>query len=200
MKNKCKYLSAEGTDGSGKTTLVKNLLEYFEKEKLKVLHTKEFGSDHNNLCKDLRGLAISSAYDTDELAGQIIFAAIVRQHQERVIKPALAEDRYDLILSDRGPDSNFAYGPTHGVNNSLITKLFKVAYNEAILPDLTIFLDVHPDITAKRRSTRTAEIFQNSGTDRVEKKGSKFQAKVRKQFLKLAEKNPERIKSNKIIK
>lgn len=181
---KAKYITLEGGDGAGKSTLFYNLSKELKKT-YSVLETKEFGSLHDNLCKDLRPLAISTEYDTDELAGQIIFAAIIRQHHEKVIKKNL--DKVDIILSDRGIDSNYAYAPSHGIDEETFNALFKIAYKDAIKPDITFYLDVEPSLTEKRRAGREKENFK-SFEDRIEKKGSDLQKKIRENFLKLAEK------------
>lgn len=193
MAKKPSYLTIEGGDGSGKTTLIKNLHKYLIDSKKKVLLTKEFGSEHDKACSKMREIALNSNYQIDELAGQIIFAAIVRQHQERVIKPTLEKKEVDIILSDRGIDSNFAYGPAHGLTNKTIEQIFKPAYSDAVLPDLTIYLDIDPLLASYRRTKREAEKFDENGVDRVEKKGLKLQQQVRRNFHKLAEKNPDRI-------
>lgn len=194
MAKKTTYMSIEGGDGSGKTTLVKNLHAYLLKIKKSVLLTKEFGSELDKACSELRKIALNSNYGIDDLAGQIIFAAIVRQHQVKVIKPALEENSHNVILSDRGIDSNFAYGPAHGLSNKTIETIFKPAYQDASLPHITFYLDIDPLLAAYRRTQREAEKFDSQGgVDRVEKKGLKLQQQVRKNFLSLAKKNPERI-------
>jgi dTMP kinase len=194
MAKKPVYLTIEGTDGSGKTTLVKNLLSHLvNKLKKNVLLTKEFGSEHDKACAELRKVALNSKYNIDDVAGQIIFAAIVRQHQVNVIKPALENKTHDIILSDRGIDSNFAYGPAHGLTNKEIATIFKPAYAGAATPDLTIYLDIDPLLASYRRTKRAAEKFAEGGIDRVEQKGLKLQEKVRRNFLKIADDNPERV-------
>lgn len=205
MKNKVKralYITVDGGDGSGKSTFIKNLNEYLVSLNKKVLLTKEFGSELNLFCQKAREIALSSAYEVDELAGQIMFASIARQHQQAVINPNLISGNFDIILSDRGIDSNYAYGPEHvkeqGINESVISDLFKIAYTDSILPDFTFYLDAETELTKKRRSSRKAEVFEGNGVDRVEKKGSEFQEKVRSRFLDLAKKSPNRIKVIKI--
>ena len=190
---KTKYVSIEGGDGSGKTTLVKKLIEYFEKTNTKYLITKEFGTDLDRACSDLRQIALNSSLNLDDLAAQLIFAAIVRQHQQKVIIPSIASKKYEIILSDRGIDSNFAYGPAHGINKKSIDSIFKIAYEKSVLPDLTIYLDVDPLLAAYRKIKREPEKFSNNGVDRVEKKGISLQKEVRKNFLNLAKKNEKRI-------
>ena len=167
-----------------------------QKNRKKVLLTKEFGSELNKACPIIREVALSSAYKLDEVAGQILFGAIVRQHQEKVIKPKLRSGKYDIILSDRGPDSNFAYAPNHITDphdSEMIAHFFRELYHAAELPSITFFLDITPSLSAKRRKKRDPEKFKNKGVDRVEKKGTPFMTRVRKSFLALAKKNPDRI-------
>lgn len=194
MAKKTTYISIEGGDGSGKTTLIKNLHKFLvENAKKSVLLTKEFGSEHDKACVKLREIALNSKYNIDDVAGQIIFAAIVRQHQINVIKPALEKKTHNIILSDRGLDSNFAYGPAHGLTNKQIATIFKSAYEGASKPDLTFYLDIDPLLASYRRTKRTAETFSEGGVDRIEEKGLKLQQKVRRNFLKIADDHPDRV-------
>lgn len=192
------YITIEGCDGCGKTTTVKGLLTYLQELTKKVLLTKEFGSEHNLFCSSARKIALSSEYSTDEIAGQLMFAAIARQHQQKVIKPAKESGEIDIILSDRGMDTNFAYGPVHQIPQKTINQIFSIAYSDSIVPDVTIFLDSPPALSRKRRAARAPEQFNNGGIDRVESKGPAFQEKVRAKFLALAKKHSDRIKVIKI--
>lgn len=184
---KTKYISIEGGDGSGKTTLVKNLHNHFLSLKTKILLTKEFGSPHDKFCQELRSIALSDQYSVDEKAGQILFGAIIKQHQEKVIKPAFGN--YEVILSDRGPYSNYTYGPVHKIEDAFINELFDLVYKDAKWPDISIFLNLPTEVATKRRLARSPEAFQNGGVDRVEAKGSVFQEGVRDNFLKIAKKD-----------
>jgi dTMP kinase len=201
-KKSATYITVDGGDGAGKSTFIKNLNNFFTSINKRVLLTKEFGSEHDLFCQKSREIALSSVYNVDELAGQIAFAAIARQHQQLVIKPAINSGNFDIILSDRGIDSNYAYGPEHikpqGMKSKIINDLFKIAYLDAVAPSITFYLDAEPELSEKRRAGRTPESFLNNGVDRIEKKGSSFQVKVRKNFLSLAKKNPDRIKVIKI--
>jgi dTMP kinase len=155
------YITIDGGDGAGKSTFIKNLNILFTSLNKKVFFTKEFGSSHDQFCEMARGLALSSSYNVDELAGQIAFAAIARQHQQKVVKPTLLSNEYDFIVSDRGVDSNYAYGPEHvkeqGIKDKVISELFKIAYIDAPSPDITFYLDVDTEITKKRRDGRSPE-------------------------------------------
>lgn len=181
------YLCIEGTDGSGKTTLVKHLLKYFKKKNLSVLLTKEFGSSHDRFCKKARKLALSSTSNLDDKAGQIIWGSIISQHQEKVIKPSLG--KYDIILSDRGPYSNYCYGPEHSSRKGFshfIKSFFDLIYSDAHKPNISIFMNIPVELATKRRLAREPEKFANNGVDRVEAKGELFQEKVKANFVQMA--------------
>ena len=187
------YITIEGGDGSGKTTLVQSLYSYLIAQNHTVLLTKEFGTPHDPLSQDLRPLALSDQYSTDEIAAQLIFAAMIRQHQQKVIKPTIESNSVEFIISDRGIDSNYAYAPAQGLSNSTVKKIFSVAYENSFLPDLTFYLNISPELSMKRIHSRPKETLSKGGIDRVEKKGLEVQQKARKNFLELKQANPERI-------
>jgi dTMP kinase len=186
------YLTIEGTDGSGKTTLVKGLLQYFESKGLSVLLTKEFGSTHDKFCEQARSLALSSEFKLEEVAGQLVWLPIIRQHHEKVIKPSLGH--YDIILSDRGKYSNYCYGPEHQkseADKKMILSMFDLLYADCYPADINIFLDLPLDLATKRRLAREPEKFANNAVDRVEAKGQAFQEKVKENFLKMSQSNTD---------
>lgn len=188
------YVTIEGTDGSGKTTLFKNLYEYLKyNNKFTVLGTKEFGSHHSDACVALRSIILNSKMEMTSLAMQLGFASIVAQHHEKVIKPAKESGDYDYILSDRGIDSNYAYAEGHGLDPQDIQNIFNTVYRNFPSPDLTIYLDIDPEVAAKRRLKRKSEVFENGGVDAVEAKGLELQKIAREKFLQRA-KETDRIK------
>lgn len=189
-----KYVTIEGTDGSGKTTLFEGLLKYLIfNNRLYVLDTKEFGSRHSPACVALRNINLNSKMKITPLAMQLTFAAIVAQHHEQVINPTLEKNDYDYILSDRGIDSNYAYAEGHGLDPQDIQNIFNTVYRHFNTPEVTIFLDIHPDLALKRRKGREVEVFEGGGIDAVEAKGLELQHIARKKFLQIAEKT-DRIK------
>lgn len=196
IKKKSKYITIEGTDGVGKTTLINNLKNYFEQKGKRVLITKEFGSELDPFCKKLRELVLSDAYGADEFAAQMVFAAIAYQHQKKIINNDLFLSQYDIIISDRGIDSNFCYGPAHvqKKEQKLLKDLFKIAYNKSKKPDITILLNAINNFPDKRIKSREMEKFENQAVDRIEKKGLSFQTIVKNNFIFLAKKFPKRIK------
>lgn len=183
---KARYIAFEGIDGSGKTRQISLLNEYLVSKGHSVLLTKEFGSEHNLACQELRKFALNSNYGFDEMAGQFMFAACSSQHSEQVIAPALEE--YDFIISDRSIESNLAYCAALGLKE-FAHKLFFLDTRRHH-PSTVVFLNVSPETTWARLNKREKEHFSDGGTDRIEDKGFQFQCKVRDEYLERIEHNP----------
>lgn len=114
MKRKAKYICLEGTEGVGKTTQTKRLVESLTAQGYRVLQTKEPGIDLVPLTMKLRGIMLDNQYDAvlTKPAREFISQAIRSIHLERLIVPSLYE--YDYIIQDRGILSGYAYGEACG--------------------------------------------------------------------------------------
>lgn len=106
-----RYICLEGTEGVGKTTQTKKLVEYLKSKGHSVLETKEPGTPHSPLTMVLRGIMLDNQYDKEMTmaAREFVSQAIRSVHLERVIKPAL-DAGVDFIIQDRGILSGMAYG------------------------------------------------------------------------------------------
>jgi dTMP kinase len=136
-----KFIVIEGLDGSGKTTQSKLLAKFLKENGYKVLLTKEptKTSPVSNVIREaLEKRRIISSRELQEL-----FAKDREWHLENVIVPALKEGIF--VISDRYVFSSFAYGGLD-INLRYLIKINR----KALLPDLTIFLDVKPDLCLKR--------------------------------------------------
>jgi dTMP kinase len=109
-----KYICFEGTEGVGKTTQTKKLVDYLTSQGYKVLQTKEPGTPLEPLTMTLRGIMLDNQHDNvlTRPAREFISQAIRSIHLERVIVPAITE--YDYIIQDRGILSGYAYGVACG--------------------------------------------------------------------------------------
>ena len=121
-------------------------------------------------------------------AEAVLFAAARADHVEKLIRPALA--RGDWVLCDRFFDSTHAYqGAMGGVDEETLDILDRVAVGET-LPELTIILDVPPEMALGRVAARLAT---NGGQpDRFERDVLDLHAKRREAFLAIAGRDPER--------
>jgi dTMP kinase len=117
----------EGPDGSGKTTIAKQVAESY-----RALYTREPGTNHNQICRLLREIAFDDDLTSD--AQMFIFCADRIQHFNRVVKPALSEGK--MVIQDRYIPS------THVYQNMLQAK------GASILSDINLqFLPTKPDLT-----------------------------------------------------
>lgn len=177
------FVTVEGIEGSGKSTLVRTLAERLASRGDDVLATREPGDT-------LLGRAIRAALldVTDEpptaLAELLLYLADRHQHVERVIRPALAAGR--LVLCDRFSDSTIAYqGWGRGLDLETVTALDRTA-RAGVVPDLTIVLDCPPDVGLARARGRTGS------RDRLEREPLAFHERVRAGFHALAAADPDR--------
>ena len=105
-----------------------------------------------------------------------------------MIKPALA--RGEWVLCDRFSDSTFAYqGYGRGIDVQLLKDLNEFA-TEGLVPDLTILLDVPPEVSRARLAERQRQTA--AAADRIEAAGEAFHKRLREGFLALAKAEPER--------
>jgi dTMP kinase len=104
-----KYICIEGSEGVGKSTQTKKIVQYLRDKGYKVLETKEPGSSHLPLTMKLREIMLDGQYSNDitPLARELISQAIRSIHIDQLILPAL--DEYDFIIQDRGILSGLAY-------------------------------------------------------------------------------------------
>ena len=162
------FITFEGPDGAGKTSVLKEVSERLAKEsKRKIVTTREPG-----------GIPRTEA---------LLYAAARRQHLVEKILPALEAGH--LVLCDRFVDSSLAYqGAGRRIGIAPIASINAFA-TEGVSPDFTIYLDVDSDTGLRRiQENRTQQI------DRLDSEGLEFHQRVRHEYLKLAEENPQRIK------
>ena len=183
MKNKGYFISFEGIDGSGKSTQIQKLAEFLEARDFDIVITREPGGSKGG--EEIRNLLLQGNVDRWSAETEILlFTAARRDHLERIILPALEEGK--IVICDRFTDSTRMYQGMRGVNlRNLVDTL-----NEKVIkfdPDLTIVIDINPEISLKRaKSRKTVE-------ERFEDFGADLQMKMRKGFLELAKEFSNRI-------
>ena len=183
MKNKGYFISFEGIDGSGKSTQIQKLAEFLEARDFDIVITREPGGSKGG--EEIRNLLLQGNVDRWSAETEILlFTAARRDHLERIILPALEEGK--VVICDRFTDSTRMYQGMRGVNlRNLVDTL-----NEKVIkfdPDLTIVIDINPEISLKRAKSRKTveERFEDFGVD--------LQMKMRKGFLELAKEFGNRI-------
>ena len=184
MKNKGYFISFEGIDGSGKSTQIQKLAEFLEVRGFDIVITREPGGSTGG--EEIRNLLLQGSVDRWSAETEILlFTAARRDHLERIILPALEKGK--IVICDRFTDSTRMYQGMRGVNlRNLVDTL-----NEKVInfdPDLTIIIDINPEISLKRAKSRKTveERFEDFGVD--------LQMKMQKGFLELAKEFGNRIK------
>lgn len=178
------FISLEGIDGSGKTSLIESLKPYIEQQLgLEILGVREPGG--NIISEKIRDLLLDAANQgITPRTEALLYAAARSQVVEEVISPALKEGK--IVLADRYMDSTIAYqGYGRGLELSFLQQLNQLCTG-GLKPDLTLLLDLSSEEAWPRR--------QKDIPDRLEKEGLAFQEKVRMGYLFLAEQEQERIK------
>jgi dTMP kinase len=198
MKNKKSvFITIEGCEGCGKTTQSELLKQYLESKGLTVILTREPGG--SGVAEQIRNILLNPKNTISPFCELMLYEASRTQHLQEVIKPNL-EKGY-VVICDRFTDSTLAYqGYARGIDKDTIVKLNDIA-TERIKPDLTIYLDINPSAGIKKATTVNKGSL--TGGDRIERESISFHNKVRKGFLDLAKKYPDRIKkikTSKIIK
>ncbi|GAB3587862.1 dTMP kinase [Calidifontibacter terrae] len=172
------FVVFEGGDGAGKSTQIEALVTALRAEGRSVVTTREPGG--TPLGQQIRALVLHGD-DVDPRAEALLFAADRAHHIATLVRPALT--RGDVVVQDRYLDSSIAYqGHGRDLDPSDIRRLSQWATRD-LRPDLTIVLDLDPAIGRERRGDTH---------DRLESEGDDFHARVRGQFLALAQAEPDR--------
>lgn len=173
------FISVEGVEGSGKTTVVNALADGMRQNRLEFIVTAEPGG--TALGERIRELLLSTD-DRVPLSEAFLFFASRAELVAKVIRPAL--ERGIIVLCDRFADSTFAYQSFGlGLSLPLLEELNRIATG-GMMPDLTLLLDVDPEIGLQR--TQKTTVF--------ERRALPFHQRVRWGYLWLAKRQPNRIK------
>ncbi len=182
MNNKGLFITFEGVEGAGKTTLIQKLVQYFTEKKQDIFLTREPGG--SELGKKLRAIILNAEEKIYPSAELFLFLADRAQHVEDCIKPALQAGK--IVLCDRFIDSTIAYqGFGRGMDIKQLSLLNNLATND-LEPDLTLLLDLPPEIGLKRAKTRNIEQNLTIDEGRFEAEALQFHQKIRDGFLSLA--------------
>ena len=162
------FITFEGPDGSGKSTIIQKVYDYLIENNYDVIKTREPGG--SPIAEKIRNLILdtentSMGYRTEAL----LYAASRAQHVEETILPALNENK--IVLCDRFLISSLAYqGVGRGLGIENVRNINDFAIN-GVFPDFILFFDVDPITTLKRKSSLDT-------ADRLEKEGNNFHERV----------------------
>ncbi len=175
------FITLEGGDGAGKTTQAELLGSWLAERGIEVVRTREPGG--TTLGVALRELLLHGDH-VDPRAEALLYAADRAQHVATIVRPAL--ERGAAVVQDRYIDSSLAYqGAGRPLDLGEVRGLSEWA-TESLWPQLTVLLDVSPELAADRRAAA------GQTADRLESEAAEFHRSVRAGFLKLAEAEPDR--------
>lgn len=179
------FITIEALDFAGKTTQIEKLKEWFEKEKIEVIFTREPGGTKRGEKIRQIILNLDKEKSLNSVAECYLYASGRSILVEEIIKPNLKDGK--IIISDRFLDSSLAYqGFGRGLGLEFVQKINHQCGVD-ILPDLTIFLD--GEVFNFQKRIKDGQIL-----DRIEAEGADFQNICRNGFLKIIQNDPERFK------
>lgn len=181
---KGKFITLEGPDGSGKTTVSLEIVTKLKKMGYKVLLTREPGGV--DIAEQIRKVILDkNNIAMDSKTEALLYAAARRQHLVEKVLPAL-EEGY-IVICDRFVDSSLAYqgvGRQLGIDKVYQMNLFAI---EDIMPDKTIFFDIDYKLGLERIKSNKRE------SDRLDNASLDFHKKVYEGYLAICNKYPDRI-------
>ncbi|RKG41503.1 dTMP kinase [Acinetobacter cumulans] len=178
------FISFEGTEGVGKTTLIRKIYEHFQSQAQDVVLTREPGG--TPMAEQIRGLLLAVNHE-EQMCNDtelLLMYAARAQHIAHVIMPALEAGK--IVLCDRFTDASFAYQCAgRGLSESKLQMLNEHFVSR--MPDVTFWLDAPIELGMDRARARGA-------LDRFEQEKVTFFEKVRSGYASLAMREPQRVK------
>jgi dTMP kinase len=181
-----KFITFEGSEGSGKSTQTALVLEYLQSKKLPALLLREPGGvklseNIRKLLLDVRNIGMGDECET------LLYMAARAQMVKEVLGPQLRSGK--IVLCDRFLDSTIAYqGYGNGIDIKTIERLGLFA-TKGLVPDLTILFDIQPEKGLGRAGSKK---------DRIESRPLDYHNRVRQGYLDLSKQYPARIKVIKV--
>lgn len=179
-----RFIALEGGEGAGKSTQTRLLAQALEARGQPCVITREPGGTPG--AEAIRALLLGlEGEGWHARAEALLFAAARSDHVERLIQPALAQGKW--VICDRFVDSSRAYqGGAGGLSDADVLALHQVG-SQGLLPDLTLLIEVSPEVSAARTAARDL-----GGADRIGGRGAEYHARVAAAFAALAEAEPAR--------
>lgn len=183
--SKSLFITFEGPEGAGKTTILKKIVERFQEQGIDILATREPGGSY--IAEQIRQVILNPNHtEMDARTEALLYAAARSQHFAEKIEPALAESK--IVLCDRFIDSSLAYqgvGRSLGINEVYDINVFAIGNK---MPDCTILFDLDPEVGLSRIHAHSEREI-----NRLDVESLTFHQSVRDAYLQLAEKYSNRI-------
>lgn len=178
------FITFEGPEGSGKTSVANEICRRLEARGFVVVHTREPGG--TPIAEEIRNVILDKKNTAlDPRAEALLYAASRRQHLVEKVWPALK--RGDIVICDRFLDSSLAY--QGGARNIGIDKVLDINLfaTENTFPDVTLLFDITPQHGLERIAKNAKREVNRLDLEKLE-----FHQSVRKTFLELAKRYANR--------
>lgn len=178
-------LVCDGSNGAGKTTVIKTIEQYLINKGFDVIVTREPGG--TPIGEKVREVILDpSTPEMCNIAELMLFGAARAQHIEEKILPALESGK--VVISDRFDAATFSFQHyARGIDLDVICNINNIALN-GFSPDMNIILDLDPKLGLERVKQR------GEGLDRLEDEKMEFLNKARNGYLTQAEQQPEKFR------
>jgi len=185
MTESARFITLEGGEGAGKSTQAKRLASALAARGIACEQTREPGGSPG--AEEIRKLIVHGEPDKwDAETETLLLFAARSDHVARRIRPALAQGKW--VICDRFVDSTYAYqGCARSVPVPFIAQLEALVLH-GLMPNLTLILDIDPQRGLARTTGRGSPGYD----ERFERFGLGFHTELRRAFLEIAQKNPQR--------
>jgi dTMP kinase len=185
MQKKGFFITLEGGEGTGKSTLLRALVDYFNNLNYQIVTTREPGGTIG--AEAIRDLLVKGEANRWNTMSEIcLFYAAREDHIKRLIEPSIEQGK--IVICDRFFDSTRAYQGDLNEREELTIATLEKTIVGPCLPNLTLILDIDVEIGLKRAKSRQ----DNEG--RFEAKTLEYHKKLRNSFLNIAKNEPNRCK------
>lgn len=185
MSGRGLFITLEGGEGSGKTTIIGQMGRMLEQRGVPYVVTREPGGI--DIAEKIRGIILDPEHTAmDGRTEALLYAAARRQHLTEKVEPALEQGM--IVLCDRFIDSSLAYqGHARGLGIQEVLGINSFATNGRF-PDHTFYMDIEPEVGLARIATG-----QGREINRLDLESVQFHHKVREGYLIVADMYPQRI-------
>ncbi|WMT43640.1 dTMP kinase [Paenibacillus sp. D2_2] len=179
------FITLEGGDGSGKTTVIEEMATVLEEQGIPYIKTREPGGIE--IAEKIRAVILNPQHTAmDPRTEALLYAAARRQHLAEKVEPALAEGIF--VLCDRFIDSSLAYqGYARGLGIEEVLSINLFATNGR-MPDITFYMEIEPELGLARISSN-----QGREVNRLDLEELAFHQQVREGYQRVVSMYPERI-------
>jgi dTMP kinase len=185
------FITFEGTEGSGKSTQMRLLVERLRAEAYVVVENQEPGG--TAIGREIRRVLLNPQNDEmSPITELLLMFASRAQAASEIIEPALA--RRLVVVSDRFTDSSLAYqGEARALGFEKVLEAHDLALG-SLFPDLTLCIDLDLEAGLARARSRNLRQAASSAEDRLDLQSLEFHQRVRRGYARIAEMEPERFR------